>query len=388
MSSLIPYQDEEKIHTFKLGKDDYKLSLYNINVNIKDGSSLVFNSNLRTISKFDENEWAFLEGTQRSKNKDVDVERLISGAIKQGVLINSKINEFQQVKQKYRATRINPTHMSLTIAPTMQCNLACGYCFQGLDKEKGVMKDETIDFLIDFIEKKISIGKIKTLTVVFYGGEPLIAKHAIYAISRRIITICSKYCIPYSSTIVTNGYYLTPEVANTLVELKCSSAQITVDSYKEVHDIMRPKINGKGSFDKIVENINAVIKETKLSVQCRVNVGAENIANCKKLIEHFEFLGFGKSNLFSMYFSPINASTKDSGDAFRQSLNRSQFFKAVAGLERIAESKGLARVKEIPKGILGMCSAAHNNSFVIVANGDIHKCWETAHDSSKSWFNL
>ena len=56
--------------------------------------------------------------------------------------------------------------------------------------------------------------------------------------------------------LITNGYFFTPEVVEKLVEAKISEIQITLDGFRETHDIRRPLINGKGTFDTIIKNLD------------------------------------------------------------------------------------------------------------------------------------
>ena len=61
--------------------------------------------------------------------------------------------------------------MHLTIAPTMECNFNCFYCFE-TNKPKGKMTPEVMDSIIKYIESMPSLEKIY---LTWFGGEPLLA---------------------------------------------------------------------------------------------------------------------------------------------------------------------------------------------------------------------
>ncbi len=62
----------------------------------------------------------------------------------------------------------------------------------------------------------------------------------------------------FSFTMVTNGTLLTRAVAEELVPLGFTAAQLTLDGPPEIHDLQRPFVSGKGSFTVIARNIRDV----------------------------------------------------------------------------------------------------------------------------------
>ncbi len=59
------------------------------------------------------------------------------------------------------------------------------------------------------------------------------------------------------NTLITNGFYFTPDIVELLAEVKIMTVQITLDAFKEVHDVRRPLVNGKGTFDTIIKNLDS-----------------------------------------------------------------------------------------------------------------------------------
>ena len=93
-------------------------------------------------------------------------------------------------------TRIRYLHIE--IAPTMNCQAHCWYCFENACTEKHTMsKGVTLD-TIEFIKTQILRSQCEELCLLFFGGEPLLAIDQIMTIGEAISSYCEsngkKYC--------------------------------------------------------------------------------------------------------------------------------------------------------------------------------------------------
>ena len=69
----------------------------------------------------------------------------------------------------------------------------------------------------------------KSWLLHWYGGEPLLAISPIERLTKKFKKICKRFNIEYSASIITNGYLLTEDVCNKLLDLDITDAQITLD---------------------------------------------------------------------------------------------------------------------------------------------------------------
>ena len=74
------------------------------------------------------------------------------------------------------------------IAPTMDCNMACPYCFES--NADNYMSEEVQERTFDFAINFLKMHNCKTFHVIWFGGEPLMSKEIIYKLSRRFIEYC------------------------------------------------------------------------------------------------------------------------------------------------------------------------------------------------------
>lgn len=358
-----------------------KNSQYNIPVPLKNGSVLLFNSHTRALIKLEQDEYAHLTSLDGhhldSTTKQGDFQSLFANRF----LVPLDTEELALIEQAFNSARQSDGDLGLTIAPTMGCNLACGYCFQGQNKPKAQFDTQVIPAIVEHVQHQAD--RLNTLTITWYGGEPLMAKPALLSLSDKLITLCQAHNIAYSASIVTNGYLLDPQTATALYDRGCTSSQITIDGLQTTHDKMRPKLNGHGSFEKTIKNIKSVLEHTQMQINVRVNVGRDNVHECGQLLDFMQAQNFTQSGRFSLYFAPIDASTPESGSAFNTSISKQEFNREVLKYTLLGQQKGLINGTAAPSFFLGMCVAAKNNGLVIAPNGDLHKCWETLHDVDK-----
>ncbi|KAI94899.1 hypothetical protein T281_08410 [Rhodomicrobium udaipurense JA643] len=360
----------------------YKVSHYDIPVAVAGGGALLFNARTRSLILLSDAEAKAYRalGPSAFSAGSVSDKLLLQALVSGGHVVGATVNELATVRSAYENGRAAKNALTLTIAPTMACNFGCGYCFQGAAKPTSKMTPEVQDAILAFVKAR---PDLKFLTVVWYGGEPLMGRDALYRLSDRLISYCDKRKINYSAGIVSNAWFLDAEVSSQLYSRRIKWAQVTVDGDRATHDKMRPLTSGHGTFDRIIENIGATLDETPLSIGIRINVGASNVEKASALLDSFAEAGFTKRGSFSVYFAPIEASTPESGSAFDEKLARADFNARVLELETKAQRLGLAGIRKAPGGFSGMCVAASNGGYVISGNGDVHKCWETTHDPSK-----
>lgn len=361
----------------------YKVSRYDIPVRLADGGALLFNSRTRSLILLSDGEaraYRALAERPAFSGGEASDRLLLEALVGGGHVVGAAVDELAVVRSSYEAARSSKGSLTLTIAPTMACNFACGYCFQGLNKPTSKMGPEVQDAIIDFVKAKTDL---KSLSIVWYGGEPLMGKDSIFRLSDLLISYCDKNRINYSAGMVSNAWFLNAEMAAQLYTRRIRWVQVTIDGDRDTHDRMRPLTSGHGTFDRLLDNIAETLDHTAISISARVNVGHSNVDKVDAMLDRFVAGNFARRGNFSVYFAPIEASTPESGSAYEERLSRAEFNRKVLALEERARQLGFSSIQTPSKGFSGMCVAASNGGYVVSGNGDVHKCWETAHDPSK-----
>ena len=301
------------------------------------------------------------------------------GFVQGGYVVNAATDEVAAVRRAYDRSRTSDSHMLLTIAPTLSCNFGCHYCFQGLDKPLTRMtpkvREATKAFLRDRLEGK------RSFHMTWYGGEPLMDQESIWEISADAIAYCDAHNIRYTSMMISNGYNMTVPVAQKLKKARVSRVQITIDGDAEAHDSRRHLTSGRGTFGKIIDNIKAVTERRLLKVSVRVNIDGNNEAEALRLLDVLQENGLGIHNGVSVYFAPVESIAENAGGC-DSCLSKTDYADVENRLQELAFEKGLMALPKMPR-FLGMCTAVKPNSFVVVPNGDLHKCWDTVMDPAR-----
>jgi len=357
----------------------YISSQYNILIPLKSNRMLAYNSLKGNLALWDEEDTFKYQNIIKEESID-ESDEIVKQLLLGGYIVKEDYDELFALEKEYRMHRYDRSAMTLTIAPTMACNFGCDYCFQGKDKPNEEMSQEIQDAIIALIEK--SASKIKRLHVAWYGGEPLIKLSIIETLSKRIIKICDSNKIKYDAMIVTNGYLLDLNAAKLLLAAKVNLIQITLDGAKDYHDTRRTLLSGAPTFDRIVNNIKEFIDIVPISIVIRVNIDYRNNTGIEELIENLNTQGLSKKNNLKIYFAPIEAVTSGCHNIVESSMTKSEYGLLEAELYNKAFNYGLVNLPYPPR-FKGTCAAIRPRGFVIIPNGDIHKCWDTVSISER-----
>lgn len=340
-----------------------KKSDYNYFVNMKD-EYILFNT--RTLSLVVLNEEEFSKYKQICGGKEYS-DAFYNELYKAGFLIDNDLNEKEVLKYRLQKSRYSKEEMSLTIAPTMGCNFSCVYCYQrqGEEKNSGLMEERIQDAIINFV--KVKLSGCKRLTVLWYGGEPLLGFEIIQKLSYKLMDICEKMNVKYEASIITNGYLLDRFSPYEFQKMKINDMQITLDGGKEAHDKRRMLKSKGGTFDRIIENIQKYNKFLNISV--RINVDKENEKGIYQLINEFESRKIDK---VSLYVAPVtNSENPNDPNCFKCQ----EFAGIFKKFEKRVENSGMKGSRKEIIGCSHYCDADFENAYVIDNIGDIYKCW-------------
>ena len=195
---------------------------------------------------------------------------------------------------------------SLVLNVANDCNLGCTYCFasQGdYGAPKRFMSQETARESVDFLLQ--NSGDHPTVTLVFFGGEPLMNFRLIadtVAYATRAGELAGKR-VDFSMT--TNATYLTPQIIDFLKRHRVGVA-VSIDGPKKFHDLRRTYKNGLGSYDMIEPRVMNLLREHKTRpVAARVTL-THGVTAVGEIFDHLTEMGFDQVG-----FAPVTSSDDD-----------------------------------------------------------------------------
>lgn len=354
---------------------EYKFSIYNYYTQNYKGDYLLYNSYTGTesflkIPKEDPyHVHMCIEGTE---NINLLPQNIFETLRKRGFIVPESDNEAQKLQLLY-FSKINDGNLHITILPTEQCNFRCKYCYESFSD--GIMSDEVQNRLILYVQK--SISKYNSMSVSWFGGEPLLAFSVIKNLSNAFLDICRKHRKSYTASITTNGYMLTYDMLRELKKVHITQYQITIDGLSKTHDVQKPLANGKGTFDTIIKNLEEIRDKEKsplLSFTIRTNISKDVLIDINEYIKYFSEK-FGNDKRFSYFMRPVMDLGGERVNEFRKNMLEND---ALENIYQILVNHPHTKFPFVYHRFLnpsdGVCYASRLNSYVINPKGNILKC--------------
>lgn len=249
--------------------DILKFSYYNFFIPVEERRVyLLYNSLNNSLIELD---WELGELTSNMNSEEIHFLPIhVKEALKNnGNIIQENVDEFSVIRHRAKNQRElfkDDTDIKIVIAPTNSCNMRCIYCFEG---EK--THDKVLDLfrLKNTVHQIINAKNIKSVSILWFGGEPLLKAHLIDEVSEYVRILCDKKDLKYRASIITNGSLLTEGIWNMLNRNKIFSVQVTLDGASYIHNKKRV-LPGGNSFDIILKNL-CLMPESDFKIVVRVN---------------------------------------------------------------------------------------------------------------------
>lgn len=325
---------------------------------------------------------------------------------KNGMIISKDIDEFDVVAERASTARKDMEDMStlfLVVTPTNMCNMNCPYCYQGdktaVNKDSKYLSDENMAALKRMVKKAVEephAEPIKKITVEWFGGEPLVRKQVVKEFSEYAINIADKHGIDYAATIITNGTLLDAETWQMMIDCRIRDVQITIDGNEEMHNVNRMYLNGKGTYQKIMENL-AIMPRGPLKVTIRINGDKQVFNNLGGMFNDMEERGLWpqRSRQIDFQWAPkfynylgFNQDKDIYFTSYQYQKSREDFAKFKVYRYNEWAKKNNLKTKKLkvayPTFANFYCNTVESpNSLSIDDGGYIHKCYNTINNKEK-----
>ena len=347
-----------------------KPSRYNYELSLEKGLTLFFNFYTLNLLSLNNSEAKLARDILKNPNqayRQTKYTGMSDVLMKKGFIIEESIHENELLRAaRYKACG-DQGNLSLTILPSLKCNLRCLYCYQHRNSES--LSEEVERALLLFVRTRIRKGG--NLTIDWFGGEPLLHLDIIERLSRQFIDFCTALEAGYSASIITNGYLLNKENIEKLAALKVKYVQITLDGPQEIHDRRRPLAGSHPTFAVIMANLKEAVD--RFNVNIRMNIDEENKHYIEPMIDILIHEGLEQKAGF--YLGRTYPYTEACADISGQCLSDADF--SLLGLETLMTllKHGFAYTYWMPSSKDSVCTADKQNSFVIMPSGAVLNCW-------------
>jgi uncharacterized protein len=398
-----------------------KNSIYNKIVPYNE-ESLVYNQVSGALLRVGENG---IKKIKKIFDGNYENDSLVNQLIKLGFIIENESDERIELRKKYEEKSKNHLVKYFHITVTDRCNLGCHYCFE--EKNQWIkMSLETQDAVIEFGKKFLIKTPTEFFGIGWYGGEPTMHMPAVEKISKFFNNFCRENSILFEQYIISNGTTFTESICEKLLSLEIKRAQITVDGYKDDHDLSRPylkdlspnemndvqkkqiqKINPKlllnvlgqkppterSSYNEIIKGVERYVGMGGI-VSLRMNVNEKTIERVYHLLDDLNNRGLFTKNknggfLYS-YAHPIHEvggcgsgdGNSNCGSCTISSMKMSSFAKKIDKIRDWYKEKNIEFYDHSPemKFTGETCTANKQYEYVINPDGTLTKC---THDVGK-----
>jgi uncharacterized protein len=337
------------------------------------GTFLAFNAFTGALLELDAEEFALVSAFEGQPGAPLPSttplplrERLVSA----GIVVPEQFDERGALLDLRRRALASPDTLLLTLAPTIQCNFRCSYCFEAHRQE--VMTPAIESDVMRFIGEQS--GAVRAINTTWFGGEPLLRLETLERIQRFTNELGAARGIQIVRGLVTNGYFLTADVVRRLQALgEWDLIQVTVDGLPEVHDKRRMLVGGGGTWERIIANCRTAL-DLGMRVSVRANADRRNAGLLGPLLDRLLDERILPAADISLGFVVDTTSTCEHVAA--DVLSDEERARIAIWFDAEKLRRHLRPSAALPAPICGpMCSVESKLGFVVAPSGLIFKCW-------------
>ena len=334
---------------------------------------LVFNVFTGALLELDAHEYALVEpldGKPGESAPDALPSPLVARLVSAGVLVPKDFDERTELFALRRRALEASEALLLTLAPTIQCNFRCTYCFEA--HRQDVMSSEVQTDLMRFIAQNAEGAR--SITTTWFGGEPMLHPDIIGRVQGFTNELGAARGLRVARGIVTNGWFLTEPLIRRLQGLgEWEMVQVTLDGLPPVHNRRRILAGGQGTWDRIVANCVTAL-EMDFRIDLRVNVDRRNAHMLGELLDRLLEERILPAAKISLGF--VTDSTAACSHVREDVLSDEDRARITLAFEGELLKRNLPPSSGLPSPLCGpMCSVESKRGFVVAPSGLIFKCW-------------
>ena len=285
-----------------------------------------------------------------------------------------------------------PIH-ALSLAVAQKCNLGCTYCYAQQGAFGGPAKNMSIEVAERAVGLLVSQAEPDArLNLAFLGGEPLANRPVLQAATRRAAELAAERGLAITFSITTNGTLVTDADASFFEEFGFA-VTISLDGPREAHDALRPYKSGRGSFDRIMRNVEPLLaQQRRMQVSARVTVTPKNLM-LRRTLDEFIAAGF-----HSVGFSPLLSAPNGQGEMHAEDLEimlgemvdcGREFERQVNGGKRYPFANMVNAMREISRGTHRPYPCGAGAGYLgVSADGDLAACHRFVGDAEGAMGSL
>lgn len=346
-------------------------SRYNIRATAEDGRLVLWNtlSGKMTVFKPEDRE-VVLELLQK-KGFEAPKENVVEYLVERGYLVRRGVDEFRQFQKLFGQQHYRTDVLELILMASEDCNFRCTYCYE--DFTRGTMIPEVREGIKSLVRKRIK--KLNRLNVSWFGGEPLYGWEAVEDLAPFFVEVADENELPFGASMTTNGYLLTPEIADKLLAWRIQHFQITLDGLPEHHNHSRVGRDGSPTFERVFNNLKSLARrEENFQVVLRVNFDQANAGGLSRFVDMLS-CEFKDDPRYTLSLKAVGK-WGGANDAQLDVCGGDDIARIKREIGAQAQRQGLhlGSLRDTARMGSQVCYAARPYNFLIGATGKVMKC--------------
>lgn len=266
-----------------------------------------------------------------------------------------------------------PKISKITFLISAKCNLACKGCYHNFyDFKSTDMTSDLADHILEGLFPYLKKRGIPALLISFLGYEPLLNFETLSRIYDRACSMGEEYGIKTSFKIFTNAFSVSEEMYGWIEKNRSKlEIKVSLDGIREDNDKRRIDFSGRGTYDRVIENLKRIIAT---GVECSVLtvLSRLNLSNVERFVDEMAAIGIKtiSANIFC----------GQSEDERLIELTEREKFEAIKRMDLASEKYGIAFDGEWKFAVVQMVTGAQFTcpagirQLVFAADGAIYPC--------------
>lgn len=201
---------------------------------------------------------------------------------------------------------------TMVLEVSQDCNLRCTYCYAeggAYGGDRRLLSPQLARRAVRLLLEEA--GDRETVTLVLFGGEPLLNMAAVEAALDEAEHGGAAAGKKVQVSLTTNGTLLSPEITNFLHRHRVS-VSVSLDGPPDLHDANRPDCAGQGSYARILPKLQGLLQNSPAPVAARVTLTPDQWGRIEEVFDHLLGLGFHEIGIAPA--SPITSSLLPDAD--------------------------------------------------------------------------
>jgi uncharacterized protein len=293
-----------------------------------------------------------------------------------GFLIDAQFDELAVIKKRFAYAKENAPPVA-TIVTSMNCNLACFYCYE--TRAKCQLAADDLPAILAWIKELTTNISKKDLHVLWYGGEPLLNLDFLTKASFAIQDYCKQQGITYSSSMISNGTLWPEAIADFIAAHAIKYLQITFDGLEATHNKRRcyapgfGDANGASTFTKALTVVEKAKTHTKILV--RFNVDNNNLDELLPFVEFARVRGwFAEPNPVTFYPAMLSGCSEKSCFLTKNEFSVEKYAEIKREIKQILPLQSRTKEYVCPQPQFSICAGLAKHCGIVGADGLFYRC--------------